>query len=571
MKQTLIAKRFKSILGASTVAMVTSYLLVFSECIIAGNMIGEDAVAAIALVAPVIPFLQFIGEMIAAGTFALISYAGGEGDEEEVNRLYSQAITLAVGVGFLLTLLFVVFRTEILSYWDVSADLMSYASLYYVGVMIRPMIVFVEILLMPLLLIEGQEKRNLVAAWTKIIVGVALEIILCDKMGLIGISLATTISLALAVVIEASYLFTKDCPLRYGFFLDAKKLRRVLGLSICVAIPELFLTLLPFVVNSYILNNFDESFIAVFAMINTVLNLAVAMFYGLDDVMQSMGCLYMGENNIHGVKEVMGLCEKAAVAEGLLMAAVLIIFADNVVLGFGINDPGLFEAAVTALRIYGVFLSALFVGMTYAFYYIYIERKVMSVTLQCCLLFLFPIVCVHIFGDIFGLDGVWLGLGAGIVFALPLTWLWAYHIRKQKDGKLQGIFLLDAERMARQKSYDILATKETVMDLVYKLPDELAEWQLDETKLHRLQFFVEELGMDVTDRNEAVNAEITLTKEKDGNLELIVRDNGALRDVTNEDMEAKSFRMYVVSQMALNLPYKSYILIGGENRTVLRF
>ena len=119
MKKSVISERFKSILTAATVAMATSYILVLSECIIAGNMIGEEAVAAIALVAPVIPFLQFIGEMIAASTFALISYAGGKGDEEEINRLYSQAMTLAVAVGFVLTLLFVVFRVQILSYWDV--------------------------------------------------------------------------------------------------------------------------------------------------------------------------------------------------------------------------------------------------------------------------------------------------------------------------------------------------------------------------------------------------------------------------------------------------------------------
>ena len=190
MKKSVISERFKSILTAATFSMATSYLLVLSECIIAGNMIGEEAVAAIALVAPVIPFLQFIGEMIAAGTFALISYAGGKGDEEEINRLYSQAMTLAVAVGFVLTLLFVVFRVQILSYWDVSADLMTYADAYYAGVMIRPIIAFVELFLMPLLLIEGQEKRNLIASAVKIIAGIALEIVLCNSLGLFGISLA---------------------------------------------------------------------------------------------------------------------------------------------------------------------------------------------------------------------------------------------------------------------------------------------------------------------------------------------------------------------------------------------
>ena len=572
MKKSVILERFKSILTAATFSMATSYLLVLSECIIAGNMIGEEAVAAIALVAPVIPFLQFIGEMIAAGTFALISYAGGKGDEEEINRLYSQAMTLAVAVGFILTLLFVVFRVQILSYWDVSADLMTYADAYYAGVMIRPIIAFVELFLMPLLLIEGQEKRNLVASTVKIVAGIALEVVLCSTFGLFGISLATTISMALALVIEASYLFTKDCPLKYKFYLNFKKLREVFSLSICVAIPELFLTLLPFMVTSYLIANFNESVIAIFAMINTILNLAVAIFYGLDDVLQSMGCLYLGEKNIHGIKKVMDLCIKAAIAEGLLMAAILIIFANKVVLGFGINDPEIFEQAVDAIRIYSIFLVALFVTMTYAFYYLYVERKIMSITLQCLLLFLFPVACVYICGGMFGLNGVWLGLGLGIALEFPINLFMIHIISKNSDGKLKGLLLLEDERMSRQVSYDILASQQDVVDLIYKLEQDLSQWNIDKETLHMIEFFIEELGMDAVERAtaKAFNVEITITRENDGHIELIVRDNGELVDLTSEEEEPRSFRMYVVSQVASTMPYKSYILIGGENRTVLK-
>ena len=124
-----------------------------------------------------------------------------------------------------------------------------------------------------------------------------------------------------------------------------------------------------------------------------------------------MGCLYLGERNIHGIKKVMNLCIKAAIAEGVLMAAVLIILADKVALAFGITEPRTLDLAVSAIRIYSIFLIALFVTMTYSFYYLYINRKFMSMTLQFLLPLMFPVVCVYIFGSIFGLNGVWFGLG----------------------------------------------------------------------------------------------------------------------------------------------------------------
>ena len=80
------------------------------------------------------------------------------------------------------------------------------------------------------------------------------------------------------------------------------------------------------------------------------------------------------------------------------------------------------------------------------------------------------------------------------------------------------------------------------------------------------------MGLDAVERAnlKSFNIEVTITREIDGHVELIVRDNGELVDVTNEDEAPKSFRMYVVSQVASNMPYKSYILIGGENKTVLK-
>ena len=154
----------------------------------------------------------------------------------------------------------------------------------------------------------------------------------------------------------------------------------------------------------------------------------------------------------------------------------------------------------------------------------------------------------------------------------PFNLFMIHIISRSSDGKLKGLLLLEEERMSRQVSYDILAAEQDVMDLVYKLEQDLSSWNLDSKTLHRIQFFIEELRLDAVERanKKAFNIEITITREIDGHVELIVRDNGELVDITNEDEAPKSFRMYVVSQVASSMPYKSYILIGGENKTVLK-
>lgn len=307
-------------------------------------------------------------------------------------------------------------------------------------------------------------------------------------------------------------------------------------------------------------------------MLNSLLGLAVAMFFGMDDVLQSLACTYIGERNFCGLQKVMSLYVKASLLEGVPVAVVLLAGANFVPQIFAIDEPNLFQPAVDAVRIYAVFLGMIFFTLTYAFYYMYVERKLLSIFLQSLLLFLLPVACVNIFGGMFGLNGVWFGLGLGIAPEFPINVLLVKLIDMRSDGKLKGLLMIDHEVIARQVSYDIMSTQDEVLSLVHNLQTDLASWQLPERKLRLLELFVEEIGMDAVDRakqsGENFHVEITITNG--AQVELIVRDNGELVDVTDVNAAPNSFRRYVVSQVAEHMPFRSYILIGGENRTVVK-
>ncbi len=464
------------------------------------------------------------------------------------------------------------FREPILSFWKVSPTLTGYATEFFGGLIILPTFEFLSIFLSSLLLIQGEESLVAKASAVQLIAGVVLQFVLCKMFGLSGLSVAMSLSVVLVVAIDATYLFSERCPLKFGFYLSIKKLREIFGLSFCVAMPELFLTILPVVVNTHLIAMHDEAYITVFAVLNSLLGLAVAMFFGMDDVLQSLACTYIGERNFCGLQKVMSLCVKTALLEGVLVAVVLLAGANFVPQIFAIDAPNLFQPAVDAVRIYAVFLGAIFFTLTYAFYYMYVERKLLSIFLQSLLLFLLPVACVNIFGDMFGLNGVWFGLGLGIALEFPINVLLVKLIDMRSDGKLSGLLMIDHEVTARQVSYDIMSTQDEVLSLVHNLQTDLASWQLPERKLRLLELFVEEIGMDAVDRakqsGENFHVEITITNG--AQVELIVRDNGEIVDVTDTNVAPDSFRRYVVSQVAEHMPFRSYILIGGENRTVVK-
>ena len=133
-KKTVITTRFWSVFVASTVSMISAYILTLTDNIVAGQFIGDDAVAAMTLILPVITMILFIAYLISDGLCMMISYAQGNNDRAEVDRLFSLMMILAVasGIIFLAALFFL--REELLNFWEISPHLKFYAEEYYSGI-----------------------------------------------------------------------------------------------------------------------------------------------------------------------------------------------------------------------------------------------------------------------------------------------------------------------------------------------------------------------------------------------------------------------------------------------------
>ena len=133
--KTVIGERFKSVFVASIASMVISYVLMLTDNIVAGQFVGEEAVAAMTLVSPMMILVFFLSYMVADGLAIMFSYAKGKSDQLKANQLFSMGMICSVVLGVVLTFILIVFRTEILSLWKISSELMSYAIEYYRGLM----------------------------------------------------------------------------------------------------------------------------------------------------------------------------------------------------------------------------------------------------------------------------------------------------------------------------------------------------------------------------------------------------------------------------------------------------
>jgi putative MATE family efflux protein len=183
--------------------------------------LGAEAVAAVGAGQRVFFALQAVLMAISAGTTALVARAWGAGDYREASRVTVASLTLATGVGALITVLGMVFAKPIAGMFGLDADTVQLAAdnIYWLSVFV---IGFgINIILASALRAAGD-------AWTPLVLGGAVNVINvpllymfifgrwgAPEMGAPGAAFATGLSLALGGAVMLWLWMRQRLVIRY--------------------------------------------------------------------------------------------------------------------------------------------------------------------------------------------------------------------------------------------------------------------------------------------------------------------------------------------------------------------
>ena len=210
---------------------------------------------------------------------------------------------------------------------------------------------------------------------------------------------------------------------------------------------------------------------------------------------------------------------------------------------FGIDEPELMGLCAYAVRIISstlIFSAVLYLYETY----LMIPEKTFIVMLSAFLRnMILPLLLGITLGLGLGLNGIWTGfaLAPAVTFAV-CVWL-----MKKMYGR--DDFPLYAGNSDNLVQYDITLTQENIIDVRDKVYDFLNERSLPRGKINDAMLIIEETLMLVLEHNgdKTVHAECTL-KAKNG-IELIMRDDGEIFDITDTESDITSFRSYIVANV----------------------
>lgn len=562
--KTVISTRFRSVFTAAMFSMVSAYTLILTDNVAAGQLVGEGAVMSMTLVVPLITFIIFVSYLIADGLAMMLSYAMGRGDREQVDRLFSMGVLLALGMGALFVAGMWGLRTQLLAFWDISPQLMGYAQDYYTGLLLYAPLLFLNVFFYTVFVAEGQERVCVIGAICTFVVNALLDILLCLKIGVMGVGIATTCGLGASILVQLYFLQGGRSRLHFRWYWKTQDVLHGIFYSFYHSLDTLLLALLPAALSNCVLDHFNESHIIVVTVTVNLLTLIVALYTGLVDCLQPMVCQYHAEKNLHSIQKTMAVGLRATNIISLSLMALGMVLAGFLPQLFGVRDEAIIAEASMAVRWFLLFIVFLGCTLMYSNYYIYIEKRNYGACLKVLLLLGFPYIGMELGAD-YSLSGMMLGTSAGFLAAYGFNLWWT-----RKSGSL----FLDREMLARQYSYDIDCSVDAVMSLSRQVEDTMTKLGLSVRRTKLLSLLVEEIGLFANQRAAGnlfqLEFSLLLGAKNEENITVIVRDNGAPYDLLKGTKQGTySFREYFIESITAKFPRRRYWESGDENRMTL--
>ena len=569
MFKTFLSRKFFSLLLSSSISLLVITVLALSDTLIAGVMLGEEAVSAICLVVPAYSLAGFAGCLISLGVPIIYSRAMGEFNKERADRCFAFGVFMAVTMGLVLYIVFMLFGDAYLRFYEPSTVVFNAAKDYFFWYKYTILLLPIMTLMDEMVLADGDETLSMVSGIVQIVGNIVCSIVFAKFVGIEGIGFGSFIGTLVALLVAFAHLLRKGNSLKLGFYFSLKLLVDVVKYSAIDAGTYLFLACFTAVMNRFITFAYGPEMLVLGAVILFVKEIQI-VFDGVGEAFTPLMNIYLGEESYDAVKKCYNLSLKTAVVEGLALTLLMILVAPFIVELYDISDPAVYSYAVLGVRIevFGlVFLSLLYLLSSY---YLLIDKIKLGFVMSALrdVLVVTP-VCV-VLGYFFGIYGMFAGVAIGPALTYVITVLYI-RFRYGKDN--YPLLLSEKLKGFKHKFYEFKLNPESIVGTQHQVEKFLVENNIGKKTISKVKLLIEDLYMLIYEKNgadKAVYAECTVIIRETG-VQIITKDDGVLFDLSNEDVVAGSIVEFMVSGYMEKLKdNKKYLTTMSYNRNTFR-
>lgn len=548
---------------SATIVMIVIVILLLSDLAIAGNIIGEKAVAAINLLRTPYMLVLGISSIISQGSSLLYSLKMGEFNKDAADKIFGQGLLGAFILCSIISFFYSIGLDPYLAYMHPDSETAflakEYARYYIPTLAIYPMYMYIAAMVYT----DGDESLSLIANLFLILGNIGFSIVMALKIGIAGVSLGSFVGVFLCTVVTCLHFLKKSNSLKPKISMSSKSLWNMAKYSFVDAGIYIYFAIQSFILTKLIITQFGGKHLEVYSVIVGLWQLTL-VFDGVGQAFCPLVNVYRGEGNIPGIQKTMQHSFKASITEGILLSILFFISADFVPRLFDIQDPELVKETIQAVRICSLTLTATSLLFLLTSYYLLTEKIGHAVLICFFKDLLMPIGFALPLTTLFGLPYLWVGLAIAPACALGVSVL----VTRKRFGTKGFPLYVDTNSDTIQSMSFIISDKAVVAarDSIEKL---LQEHQASKRTIVRSMLLIEELFLLIKEKNlgKKVTAELTVFLTPD-TVKYVIRDDGIIFDITDKDDPLASIRDYIVATMMQRQAVRKNLTTTSFNRNM---
>lgn len=392
------------------------------------SRIGEDALAALSLAAPIQILIVALGSGIAVGLNAALSKALGEKNREAVEKTASAAMWLAVMAYVLIAVICLFFLSPYFA-WQSGGNvrIAVYGERYLRICMLLSFGQMIQWVFDRFLIAAGKSSMFLISLTVASVTNLILDPIFI--FGYFGLPAMDTAGAGLATVIGqiaggiAGILINKkynqEIPIRVRLIPDFSYCGKILKTGIPTALMQGLVSVMGIFINT-VLITFSATAVAIFGICTKIQNLVVIGVNGINIGLIPIVAFNYGAKRMDRVKQAVRWALVYAFVVMAFFTVVLELFPGELFLLFDASE-NLLLAGIPALRILAVSYLASTVSTIISAYFQAMGKAGYSLTLTLVRQVLLVAVFIQIFAAVGGLTLVWCAYIAAEVLTIPLA------------------------------------------------------------------------------------------------------------------------------------------------------
>lgn len=406
------------------------------DTVMVGNLLGTDAMTAVALSIPVETILQIPGYCLGTGGAIAVGIMLGRREREKASGLFTLTFFVTLFFGLVFSALAFFAAAPLGELLAAKAGVAAYTADYILVSMLGAPFIGIGLLMSSYLGAENHPELSSAYLILSNVINLVLDFVFLKytSLGTKGAALSTILGFAIGMVVFAKYIRS---PKRMIGFVKSPPIS-LLREALVTGAPVFVFMAMSFVkslgLNMIIIHLTGQDGMAIYTVCDNILMIVEMLSGGIIGIIPNMAGILYGEKDYYGIR---ALCKKTLqysfVVVGIAFLFIM-VFTLQVTILFGIKDSPLQREMVTALRLFIFSLPFYLWNKFLTSYYESIEESAQAsliTFLQNCL-YVLPVALAGILIEqMLGGAGV-NGLAVSFVCAEIFTAVTAYFYRKVK-------------------------------------------------------------------------------------------------------------------------------------------